>query len=75
VSRPSGGLDTATFTSITREFAMKKHNTRERRLVLKKDTMQVLASSNLEVVVGGASNTLPTLCLTVRTCASFEFAC
>lgn len=54
---------------------MKKHNTRQRRLVLQKDTMQVLATSDLGVVIGGASNTIPTLCLTVRTCASFEFAC
>lgn len=55
---------------------MKKIKGRQRRLVLEKDTIQILASNDLEAVIGGIeSKTLPTLCLTVRTCASFEFAC
>jgi hypothetical protein len=55
---------------------MKKHNTRQRRLVLQKEAIQVLATTRLEAVAGGVeSNTIPTLCLTVKTCASFEFAC
>jgi hypothetical protein len=55
---------------------MKKHNTLHRKLILHRDTLQVLASKDLESVAGGIqSNTIPTLCLTVKTCASFEFAC
>lgn len=55
---------------------MKKHNHRPRTLVLRKETIQVMKQSELTAVAGGVeSNTLPTLCLTVRTCVSFEFAC
>jgi hypothetical protein len=55
---------------------VKKHNTQQRRLVLKKATLQVLTASNLEAVGGGIeSRTVPTVCLTVKTCASLEFAC
>jgi len=55
---------------------MKKRNLRQRRLVLQKEAIQVLATSNLKAVFGGIeSNTIPTLCLTVKTCASFEFQC
>jgi hypothetical protein len=55
---------------------MKKHNTRQRRLVLQKEAIQLLSTTRLEAVAGGVeSHTIPTLCLTVKTCASFEFAC
>jgi hypothetical protein len=55
---------------------MKKHTIRQRRLVLHKEAIQVLASNELGAVVGGIeSKTIPTLCLTVKTCVSFEFAC
>jgi hypothetical protein len=55
---------------------MKKHNTHQRRLVLQKEAIQVLSTTRLEGVIGGIeSKTIPTLCLTVKTCASFEFAC
>jgi hypothetical protein len=55
---------------------MKKHNARLRRLILQKEAIQVLSSSNLEGVAGGIeSKTIPTLCLTIKTCVSFEFAC
>jgi hypothetical protein len=55
---------------------MKKSRNLQRRLVLQKEAIQVLATSQLEAVGGGVeSNTLPTLCLTVKTCVSFEFAC
>ena len=49
---------------------------RKRALVLRKETIQALSSKDLEAVAGGVeSRTIPTLCLTVKTCASFEFAC
>jgi hypothetical protein len=55
---------------------MKKHSTQPRRIVLRKEVIQLLTNHNLEAVVGGIeSRTIPTLCLTVKTCASFEFAC
>lgn len=54
---------------------MKKFKNRP-RLVLQKEAIFVLTTSQLEAVGGGVeSNTLPTLCLTVKTCVSFEFAC
>lgn len=55
---------------------MKKHTIRHKRLALQKEAIQTLSTSNLEAVAGGVeSNTIPTLCLTIKTCASFEFAC
>lgn len=55
---------------------MKKHDDRKRTLVLHKETIQALSANDLAAVAGGVeSNTIPTLCLTVKTCASFEFAC
>ena len=55
---------------------MKKHTNRHRKLVLHKEAISVLAPSQLEEVAGGIeSKTVLTLCLTVKTCASFEFAC
>ena len=54
---------------------MKKLKTRQRTLVLRKDTIQVLAAKELEAVAGGVESNTLTLCLTVKTCASFEFAC
>jgi len=55
---------------------MKKYDHRQRHLVLHKDTLRVLAKYELEAAAGGVeSRTVPTVCLTVRTCASFEFAC
>lgn len=55
---------------------MKKSNLRPRKLVLQKESIQVLSTSHLEAAIGGVeSNTLPTLCLTKKTCVSFEFAC
>jgi hypothetical protein len=63
-------------TSSEWSHAMKKHNAKHRKLVLRKEAISVLAPSQLEDVAGGIeSRTLPTLCLTVKTCASFEFAC
>ena len=54
---------------------MKKHSL-QRRLILAKESIQLLTSKDLEAVNGGIeSKTIPTLCLTVKTCASFEFAC
>ena len=55
---------------------MKKNTTRHRKLVLRKEAITVLVPGQLEAVAGGIeSKTLPTLCLTVKTCVSFEFAC
>lgn len=56
---------------------MKKHQTRPRALVLAKETIHVLSSTDLTVVIGGAPwSAGPTACpLTVKTCVSFEFAC
>lgn len=55
---------------------MKKHNARRRTLVLHKEIVHLLSSKQLDAVHGGVeSKTSPTLCLTVKTCASFEFAC
>ena len=55
---------------------MKKHTNRHRKLVLRKEAISVLAPNQLEDVAGGIeSKTIPGLCLTVKTCASFEFAC
>jgi hypothetical protein len=55
---------------------MKKHTNRHRKLVLRKEAISVLAPHQLEDVAGGIeSKTIPTLCLTIKTCASFEFAC
>lgn len=56
---------------------MKKHNSRQRALALHKETLQQLTTTRLEAVVGGAPwSAGPTACpLTVKTCASFEFAC
>ena len=55
---------------------MKKANIRQRKLVLHKEAIQILSTYRLEAVGGGVeSNTLPTLCLTKKTCVSFEFAC
>ena len=54
---------------------MKKHTNR-RKLVLRKEAISVLAPNQLEDVAGGIeSKTIPTICLTIKTCASFEFAC
>src|SRR6185295_20409382 len=58
----------------TKDMAMKKHKTRQRTLVLHKEAIQILSSKQLDAVAGAVeSNTIPTLCLTVKTCASFEF--
>ncbi|HEY0986546.1 MAG TPA: class I lanthipeptide [Kofleriaceae bacterium] len=55
---------------------MKKSNIQHRKLVLHKEAIQVLSTRHLEAAIGGVeSNTLPTLCLTRKTCVSFEFAC
>jgi hypothetical protein len=55
---------------------MKKHTNRHRKLVLRKEAISVLAPGQLEDVAGGIeSRTIPTICLTIKTCASFEFAC
>ena len=55
---------------------MKKYDRSQRQLVLHKDTLRVLATRDLDAAVGGVdSKAVPTVCLTVRTCASFEFAC
>ena len=55
---------------------MKKHSTQPRRLTLRKEAIQLLATQSLDAVVGGIeSHTVPTICLTVKTCASFEFSC
>ena len=55
---------------------MKKHPTQRRRLTLRKEAIQLLATPDLDAVVGGVeSHTVPTVCLTVKTCASFEFSC
>ena len=55
---------------------MKKHTTQRRKLVLRKEAISVLAPGQLEAVAGGIeSKTVPTFCLTVKTCVSFEFAC
>ena len=55
---------------------MKKNNAKHRKLVLRKEAISVLAPNQLDAVAGGIeSKTIPTLCLTVKTCASFEFAC
>lgn len=52
---------------------MKKHKVRPRALSLQKETLQVLESRKLEQVGGGVETV--TTCLTVKTCASFEFSC
>ena len=53
-----------------------KKQTNHRKLVLRKEAISVLAPDQLQDIAGGVeSKTIPTLCLTVRTCASFEFAC
>lgn len=55
---------------------MKKHTNRRRKLVLRKEAISVLAPDQLGEVAGGIeSKTIPTLCVTIKTCASFEFAC
>jgi hypothetical protein len=55
---------------------MKKAHIRQRKLVLQKEAIQILSTHHLEAVGGGVeSNTLPTLCLTRKTCASVEFSC
>jgi hypothetical protein len=55
---------------------MKKHNIAQRRLVLRKEAIQTLSLRDLDAAVGGVESHGPlTLCLTVKTCASFEFAC
>ena len=55
---------------------MKKHTNRHRKLVLRKESISVLAPDQLEEVAGGIeSKSVVTFCLTVKTCASFEFAC
>ena len=53
---------------------MKKTNLRALRL--RKETVQLLTSTQLAYLAGGKppSNDL-TLCLTVKTCVSFEFSC
>jgi hypothetical protein len=58
---------------------MKKHKTPQRTLVLRKETLQVLSSSRLALVAGGApwsekpeAGGCP---FTPKTCASLEFAC
>ena len=55
---------------------MKNHKARQRPLVLQKETIQQLTARSLEAVVGGAPwSAKPTACpLTVKTCASVEFA-
>jgi hypothetical protein len=55
---------------------MKKATTSRRRLVLHKEAIQLLSTTQLQAVGGGIeSRTIPTLCLTVKTCVSFEFQC
>jgi hypothetical protein len=55
---------------------MKKHNAKHRKLVLRKEAISVLAPNQLEDVAGGIeSKSVITFCFTVKTCASFEFAC
>lgn len=56
---------------------MKKHGNRPHTLILRKETILQLASTKLAAVAGGAPwSAKPTACpLTVKTCASFEFAC
>ena len=56
---------------------MKKQSIVQRTLILRKETVQQLATHELQGVVGGAPwSAKPTACpLTVKTCASFEFAC
>jgi hypothetical protein len=57
-------------------MAMKKQTNHHRKLVLRKEAISVLAPNQLDGVAGGIeSKTIPTLCLTIKTCASFEFAC
>jgi hypothetical protein len=71
-------VPTQTGLAANKEYiAMKKHTHRQRPLVLHKETLQLLASTELTAVVGGAPwSAGPTACpLTVKTCASFEFAC
>ena len=55
---------------------MKKQKPAQRRLILQKEAIHILVGHELEAVAGGIeSRTVPTLCLTVKTCVSFEFAC
>jgi hypothetical protein len=54
---------------------MKKANIRQRKLVLAKEAIQILSTHHLEAVGGGVESNTLTLCLTKKTCASFEFAC
>jgi hypothetical protein len=54
---------------------MKKAQIRQRKLVLQKEAIQVLSTPHLEAVGGGIESNTLTLCLTRKTCASFEFAC
>lgn len=53
---------------------MKKHRIAQRRLVLRKEHIQIMATKELEAVIGGVpSNTIPT-CLTMK-CVTFNLAC
>ena len=80
-ARPDRGALDSTLHRVrqppaTKGHAMKKHKTQKRTLVLHREAIQILSSQQLDAVVGAVeSNTIPTLCLTVKTCASFEFAC
>jgi hypothetical protein len=62
--------------AVLRSNQMKKHNTTQRRLVLHKEAIQTLSLRQLDAAIGGIESHGPlTLCLTVKTCVSFEFAC
>jgi len=54
---------------------MKKSATQKRKLVLQREAIQVLSTNHLEAAVGGIESNTLTLCLTKKTCVSFEFAC
>ena len=54
---------------------MKKTIQRNKHLVLDKVTVKNLSTQQLDGVAGGVESNTLTLCLTRKTCASYEFSC